>query len=456
MPAATEQATGASPNGSTLPKTLYAALKPLCRDVEEVKRDYPTTALVSTVLGAMPNTFPVGLLFPGAFTAVSLLPRTMLDVPSILLSRGGNMPTAAIAGYAASERASCTYCELHCCTLMKRFGAPDSALAAASRTPAEAASAAHGAAIAALPSSVEDVAKAVAEVRKHLPEKDVEMQASFASMLGFMNTFNHILGIPTELDVALAVRPQLAAVGKTVSDEFVDRPMVEAKPEDAEFRAGGTWGFALKVLTTVPAAVLYTVRALWGIPGDKNGARAFLVERLGASLSVLEDAASDDLRRALVLALRDNLAGDECKFPRALKYALGLAFAKAARNDLLAGNMQTLLAIEQQKGVEGATVPEGLAETLLCVSKDAEGCGADWCQTVMEKLRPEKSLKERDVCAIMLCMTTFAQPIRTGEAITGALLKELEGAEIVEVVSWMAILVLINRMMLFRAAVKSN
>lgn len=74
----------------------------------------------------------------------------------------------------------------------------------------------------------------------------------------------------------------------------------------------------------------------------------------------------------------------------------------------------------------------------------------------MEKLRTETALPERDVCALMICLTAFAQPTRTGEMITIAVLKELEGNEIVEIVSWMTLLTLINCMMMSKAAEALN
>lgn len=466
MQSAIEPSTGATANVTDTdePKTLYAALQPQLRNVEDIKRDHPTIATVSTVLGAVPNAYQVGLLFRGAFTALSLLPDRFLDVPAALLGRGGNMQTTAVAGYAASERSSCTYCALHCCALMQRFDAPDSALSESSRTPAEAASAAHGASLAGLPNSVEAVTAAMRELRKHLPETDLGIQADFVAVLGFLNTFSGMLGVPAELLVALEVRPQLAAAGKEIKKDDVDGPMYGASA-DAMYRAGGMWGFALKLLRLVPAAVFYSIHATWGIPGDKNGARALLVDRLGASLSVLEDATSDAQRRTLVISLLDNLVAEECKFSRELKYVVGLAFARARRNDLLAGNMQTLLAIERQsrppdpsfvngKLTGDSAVPDGLADLLLSVWKRADGCGLEWCQVVLDLLPDPTVGRKREVAGLMLCLTAFGQPIRTGEEITANVLEELDGAETVEIVSWMSLLTMINRMMLSKAAAK--
>ena len=174
--------------------------------------------LVRKLLGVVPNCDPYLEIWPPAFRTYNVMVPNLLNLPFLGWGLGAPRSTVGLAMYVSSRTAGCAYCSAHSCSFALRRGATieevTSALGAErTLTAADRAAVRVARALAVVPASVDDEARA--NLRRQFSEKDAEWVVLAIAMMGFLNKAMDALGVPLEEDTVSEVTGVISPSGWT-------------------------------------------------------------------------------------------------------------------------------------------------------------------------------------------------------------------------------------------------
>src|SRR5918998_6961985 len=219
--AAMPVSTAPVPLPSTQPLPGDATLVSLLRDDmvswEVLERRYGSLLeLVRILLGVVPNCDRYLEIWPPAFRAYNVMVPNLLNLPALVFGAGAPRSSIGLAMYVSSRTAGCAYCSAHSCSFALRRGATVEEVTSAldaerTLTAADRAAVRVARALAVVPASVDDEARA--NLRRQFSEKDAEWVVLAIAMMGFLNKAMDALGVPLEEPVACEVNGVIGPSG---------------------------------------------------------------------------------------------------------------------------------------------------------------------------------------------------------------------------------------------------
>jgi alkylhydroperoxidase family enzyme len=433
-----------------MPDTLADALRPAWISLEQLDDDYrPVLKMVRELIGVIPNCNPILEIWPTGFRTFNLLVPNLLNLPAALLGQGAPKDLVGIAMYASSNAAGCPYCTAHHCSFAIRRGAdPESVLG--DRSEVEAAVADLAESMALVPYKVDPAQ--IAAVERHLSEEDVEWIALAVSLGGFLNKFMDAMGIPLEdeavSDVQALLRPTGWKPGKHLwSSEVVDgqdedegQPLSFDTPEWAETDTSDDipvdgLGTYLRVFRQAPGAVRLEKGWTRGVSGRIGPALLMLEDEVGYGFPMLGMIRSQKVIKAIATGLRDNLDADQSVIGIRTKLLAGLVYSSAVGAERLTNELMMLVDI----------LAPGTDPRLLAEIKQFGAAGFDSADV-------PHGLDSKEAATVLLTRAASPSPAEVSEITIATVHPTLEPAEIVELVSWLALLQMMARLRSFLEA----
>lgn len=385
--------------------------------------------LLRRMLGTVPHAGRYMEIWPPAFRTENLLVPNMLNVPHSVFGFAAPTPLVGLAMYSASKAAECMYCTAHCCTFAARRGLSAEALARTigvpdpeKMTPAERAVVKVATGMGRAPARVEPDDVIALRTALGNPEH-AEWIALAGAMMGFLNKVMDLLGLELEQSVVDEVGETLAATGWH-ADRHPPAPDFSAV---IPLRADG-FGNLIGWLRYLPAALRFDMRSSKGMPTTWPAVGETLKGLVGHDFPILGAIGPDRVRRAIGVALRDNL-GDS---------ALGPAIKHRAMA-LMGGLLGDDALVEAAEAMAGGPLPEARR---LAEGVDLDDGGA----AAAQMLAAEFGLDPKSIAALLLTVGGAESPARLPPALVEQQAKVLAPGELIEWVSWLGVTQLLHRL----------
>jgi alkylhydroperoxidase family enzyme len=297
--------------------------------------------LVRKLLGVVPNCDPYLEIWPPAFRTYNVMVPNLLNLPFLGWGLGAPRSTVGLAMYVSSRTAGCAYCSAHSCSFALRRGATVEEVTSAldaerTLTAADRAAVRVARALAVVPASVDDEARA--NLRRQFSEKDAEWVVLAIAMMGFLNKAMDALGVPLEEPVASEVNGVIGPSGWKPG-QHMRTTVLDGDPPGADS------------LLTRLSAVRYAPQAAkldkgWtqGVPDRWPAVGEFLRQRTGHAFPVLSRLRHRRAVRAIATMIGENLGESVIGLDN--KLAAGLIYAHTIGNPPLAQELRALGARE--------------------------------------------------------------------------------------------------------------
>ena len=297
--------------------------------------------LVRKLLGVVPNCDPYLEIWPPAFRTYNVMVPNLLNLPFLGWGLGAPRSTVGLAMYVSSRTAGCAYCSAHSCSFALRRGATVEEVTSAldaerTLTAADRAAVRVARALAVVPASVDDEARA--NLRRQFSEKDAEWVVLAIAMMGFLNKAMDALGVPLEEPVASEVNGVIGPSGWKPG-QHMRTTVLDGDPPGADS------------LLTRLSAVRYAPQAVklgkgWtqGVPDRWPAVGEFLRQRTGHAFPVLSRLRHRRAVRAIATMIGENLGESVIGLDN--KLAAGLIYAHTIGNPPLAQELRALGARE--------------------------------------------------------------------------------------------------------------
>lgn len=279
-------------------------------------------------------------------------------------------------------------------------------------------------------------------------------------MMGWLGRFMDMMGVDMEEILVTEVEDLLRPTGWSTGQHAVAAPQDDLQEAlKGPPRRGDNLAAYLEILMQTPSAIMYDRKTVGGIPGSWPAAGDYLQNLLGHNFPVLGRLKHSRARSGYVAALRDNLTSPDCNFSRRQKYALAVMFSMVCENTELEGTMRKLYNKEEAEEVNARNETD--ADLLLAVQNLAEisgrgvACDSAWLENILRMLHVS-GISERDAGMLTLAVSGSTSPGRVGPEIVRLVGERLSPAESVEIVSWLGVLTLFNRLMSYFAVVPED
>ena len=450
-------------------ETLARQLAPHAVPPERLPADHrPLLAMLDELIGVTPNCYPVLAIWPPGLRTFNVLVPNLLNLPGALMGHGAPKDLVALALYASSQAAGCSYCIAHHCSYALRRGVDRDTVLGHHR-PDEAAVVELAESMAAVPGEVTPAR--VLAVERAIGPADAGWVATAVALGGFLNKFMDAVGIELEEDCLNDVQAVLAPggwrPGKHLSTPALDldRPP-DFDPEPGSEPGGeglATWqsidyganrgrpawarvdtsdripvdglGTYLRVLRQAPGAARLERGWTRGVSGRIGEALLLLEERIGYAFPILASVSSPRVVRALATVLRDNLDPELTTVGIETKLLAGLVYAAHVDSPLLAQECTLLLDLI---GAE----PEPWRLRSI----------ARFATATLEEAEVPPGLDLVEAAALLLARACASSPADISEIVVEAIGPHLGPEQVVELVVWLSVLQLLHRLYGFNEA----
>ena len=405
-------------------QTLSELLRPAAVDFDILyRRHRPVIEVVRNLIGVAPNSFPYMEMWPTSFRTFDLLLANLLNLPFLLFASRTKQASIGLVMYASSRAAGCPYCSAHCCSFALRRGAGLEKVRRAT-TPRDASATYAAAELIAI-----EVAQALGAVPgectpamrddlgRHFSSADVEWLVLAISMMGFLNKFMDVMGMPLEettyAEVDAVIGPSGWTPGKHRAARDPGRPTAPH-----EVRADGL-GTKLALVPLLPSAIFRQQRWMSGTPTSWPMLGDYLRQRTGHEFEVLSKLRHTRARRAIAAAVCDNSDAARSNIEPRTKHLAGLVYANAVQDEAL---VRAARAMAKKAGAGNAELDGGhdgmdeRAKTILAFAKAAAPSPA--------QITPELIARSAD---------------------------NLSPVEIIELITWLSVMQLLHRLEAFYA-----
>jgi hypothetical protein len=241
----------------------------------------------------------------------------------------------------SSRTAGCAYCSAHSCSFALRRGATVEEItstldAERTLTAADRAAVRVARALAVVPASVDDEARA--DLRRQFSEKDAEWVVLAIAMMGFLNKAMDALGVPLEEPVASEVNDVIGPSGWKPG-QHMRTIVLDGDPPGADSLLA-----RLSVVRYAPQAIKLDKGWTRGVPDRWPAVGEYLRQRTGHSFPVLSRLRHRRAVRAIATMIKDNLGESVIGLDN--KLAAGLIYAHTVGNPSLAQELRSLGARE--------------------------------------------------------------------------------------------------------------
>ena len=327
--------------------TLAEALEPFSATRAEVAYRYPgPTGLVSRILGVIPHSFGLLVIWPPALHTTTLSVPTLFDVPAVDLGRSIDPDLRAMVAHASSRAFGCSYCTAHTAIMGSVVRGPAEAPSIDDRVravttpqqldPPARAAVEYGTAVGSMPPV--DLSVATDDLAIHHDADAVEAIVLTAACMGLLNRLFDTLGVPLETAVQHAAGDTLAEqTGWTAGKHEQEGP----RSDDGERLAIASRVLMLK---EVPAAEAHARRLLEDVPSRGGPQRRLLREAAGFVPYWMDTIRRRKARRLFVHWTVERLLADgvDDAVDAACKATFGFVQASTVGNTALAGHMAFL------------------------------------------------------------------------------------------------------------------
>jgi alkylhydroperoxidase family enzyme len=423
----------------TTPGTFAQLLSPDSVDEAELRRrGYGAQLeLVRVLLGVVPNAGPLLEIWPTAFRSYNMLVPNFLNLPPLLFGAGAPKQLVGLAMYVSSRAAGCAYCSAHSCSFALRRGATAATLATAygsdgaERSPAERAVIAAAEGLSLVPSTFTAADRAALE--QHFTPSDAEWVALSIVMMGFLNKFMDVMGVPLEGQIVADAEPVIGGSGWTPGKHGTGAAATGGPPHP------DTLWTMLGVFRYAPQAVMRERRWTAGVPARWPDVGVYLREQTGHDFGVLGRLRHARARRALATMLRDNLAARDTQIGLPVKTLVGLVYAAAVQDaELTTGARQLARIVGVPDTSAGAVEAFALGPTAYDTEQDVAAAEA--------ALRRLDGIDEGWPAALLVAKAASFSPARVTPALAARAGARLPPAALVELITWIAIQQLLHRL----------
>jgi alkylhydroperoxidase family enzyme len=424
-----------------MPTTLAETLKPAAVDWNTLHREYnPLLGLVRELIGIIPNCDPTLEIWQPGFRTYNLLVPNMFNLPQTLFGSKSFKASMGLAMY-ASSKAACAYCTAHTCSFALRRGARSEAIAG-NRTEKEQAVITLGEHLAHIPSSL--TLADIENVRKHFSPAETEWLVFSISMMGFLNKFMNAVGVELEQEAINETAELLSQTGWTPGIHSGNNYHVEKShaPQQDNILT------YLRVIRHAPGAVRWEKKWTRGVPSDYRAASEYLKQHTDYTFPILKPIKEERVIRVLTTVLRDNLNKETSVAGLKMKMYAGNIFAAVVGNEKLKSeikNLSSQLAPEPD---------ESKQRSIEKISQIEIPFDAATCTTVIASIQQQLSLTEKEAATILLAIAASHSPAQMNDAVIESVTKHLDPAAIVEIVVWLSVLQLLNRLSSYYSLVK--
>jgi len=297
--------------------------------------------LVRKLLGVIPNCDSYLEIWPPAFRTYNVMVPNLLNLPFLVWGFGAPRSSVGLAMYVSSRTAGCMYCSAHACTFALRRGATvDEVASALEQQPrlsqADRAAVAVARAMATVPATVDD--QLVGELAERFSPSDTEWIVLAIAMMGWLNKAMDGLGVPLEEPTVAEVTAVISASGWTPGKHLnqVVTPTTQPNADALATR--------LSLIRHAPKAISLDKEWTRGVPDRWPAVGEYLRQETGHDFPVLSHLRHRRAIRAIATMIRDNLA--ETVIGREEKLAAGLAYAQVVGSASLERDLRALGADE--------------------------------------------------------------------------------------------------------------
>ncbi len=414
-------------------KTLAEGLKPASVNFETLHKQYnPLLGLVRELIGIVPNCDPVLEIWPAGFRTYNLLVPNMFNLPGTLFGNKSFKASMGLAMY-ASSKAACAYCTAHACSFALRRGASNNAITG-QRTPKEQAVVAFAERLSAVPSQL--TLADVEAVNKYFSKHETEWLVYSISMMGFLNKFMNAMGIELEQE---AINDTAALLSQTGWQAGIHATNGYSFTNNTTPEKDNLFTY-LRVLRHAPGAVLWEKQWVKGVPADYEKAAEYLNQHTGYSFPILKPISKPRVIRTLTAALRDNLSNQQTHTGLKIKMFAAVIFSGQVLNSTLTAEIKNM----------ASHITPGLTDDkfnslqeLARIEIPAEGSA---CKALVAAVQQRFFITETEAALMLLAIAASHSPALINGAVIETVLKIVEPAGIVEMVVWLSVLQLLNRL----------
>jgi alkylhydroperoxidase family enzyme len=298
----------------------------------------PLLQLVRTLIGVVPNCDTYLEIWPPAFRSYNVMVPNLLNLPFMIWGLGAPASSIGLAMYVSSRVAGCSYCAAHTCSFALRRGATvdhvAAALDAGRLSAANRAAVRLARALSVVPADLRDEDRK--EVRRYFSAADVEWLALAIAMMGWLNKTMDALGVPLEEPTVAEVNDVISPSGWTAG-QHMKGPAPKGEPARADSLVT-----RLSIVRYAPSALSLDRQWTAGVPDAWPAVGNFLLDQTGHSFPLLSRLRHARAIRAIATMIKDNIAGGKSGVGRENKLAAGLVYAQAVGNPGLAKELRAL------------------------------------------------------------------------------------------------------------------
>jgi alkylhydroperoxidase family enzyme len=422
--------------------TLAERLKPAEVDWKTLHRNYgPLLNLVKELLGIIPNCDPILEIWQPGFRTYNLLVPNMFNLPATLFGSKSFKAAMGLAMWASSKTA-CAYCTAHACSFALRRGIRSEAIAG-TRTEKEQAIVAFAEGLAHIPSTL--TLSDIDAVKHYFSPSETEWLVFSISMMGFLTKFMNAVGVQLEQE---AINDTATLLTKTGWEPGIHAGNGFSITKPGAARKDNLLTY-LRVIRQAPGAVLWQKKWTKGVPADYHSAGEYLKQHTGYVFPVLQSIKEGRVVRTLAAVLRDNLDKELTVTGLKIKMYAGYIFSTLVWNDVLKSDMKNL---SVQLAPELNEEKFGLLDEIALMQIPTDG--AD-CKEVITSIQQQLSLTENEAASVLLTLAVSYSPSQVNDAVLDTVLKHMEPAGIVEIVVWLSVLQLLNRLSSYYTLIKT-
>jgi alkylhydroperoxidase family enzyme len=423
-------------------KTLAESLKPASVDWGTLHKHYnPLLNLVRELIGLIPNCDPTLEIWQPGFRTYNLLVPNMFNLPNTLFGSKSFKASMGLAMY-ASSKAACAYCTAHACSFALRRGASTEAIGGF-RTEKEQAVVTLAEGLAHIPSTL--TLADVERVKKYFSSSQTQWLVYAVSMMGFLNKFMNAVGVELEQE---AINDTAEILSKTGWMPGLHAGNGYSITKSGKPQQDNLFTY-LRLIRHAPGAVLSEKKWTKGVPSHYNAAAEYLKQYTGYSFPILKPVKESRVVRTLTTALRDNLDKENTVTGLKIKMYAGYIFSTLVWNDMLKSEI---------KNISAHFSPELNDEKfnrLAEISQMEIPANCANCKEVITSLQEQLSITEKEAGVLLLALATSHSPAQINDAVIETVLKHIEPSAIVEIIVWLSVLQLLNRLSSYYSLTKS-
>jgi hypothetical protein len=272
-------------------------------------------------------------------------------------------------------------------------------------------------------------------LRQYFSPSETEWLVYAISMMGFLNKFMNTMGIELEQEAINDTAELLSGTGwepgiHTLDGFTVTKPGIPARDNILTY---------LRVIRQAPGAVLWEKKWTKDVPSEPHAASEYLEQHTGYSFPILKPVKEKRVTQTLTAVLRDNLNQKATVTGLKIKMYAGYIFSALVQNEMLASEIRNLSANWAPGLNEKFALLDEISQMEIPVDSDS-------CENTIASLQQQLSLTSNEAATILLAVSASYSPAQNNDAVTETVLKYMVPAAIVETVTWLSVLQLLNRL----------